>query len=269
MRIAGSEELGAWSNDETNFSLERAETTNLKLFNKHYKVRLLLDFMKEKIIVSKDGPYLIEGDVPIHDEIVVNDKEGNPLNYQVGKEYPKKDSCALCRCGKSKNKPFCDGSHAGFFNGKETADNSKYLDSCEKISGPQVDLLDNAKLCSGVGFCHRKGGTWDLVSHSDDKNKKNLAICQCGNCPSGRLVAVDKKTGKAIEPKFEKSIGLIEHFDDGISGPIWVKGGIEINSFNGKKYETRNRVTLCRCGKSKNKPFCDGSHIQEEFNSKD
>ena len=45
-----------------------------------------------------------------------------------------------------------------------------------------------------------------------------------------------------------------------VSGPIWVKGGIKIISSDNKTYEIRNRVTLCRCGQSKNKPFCDGTH---------
>ncbi|MHB8164175.1 MAG: CDGSH iron-sulfur domain-containing protein [Methanoregula sp.] len=31
---------------------------------------------------------------------------------------------------------------------------------------------------------------------------------------------------------------------------------------DGKPYTVRNRVTLCRCGKSGNKPFCDGSHVE-------
>jgi CDGSH-type Zn-finger protein len=39
-----------------------------------------------------------------------------------------------------------------------------------------------------------------------------------------------------------------------------VRGGIPIESANGKTYAVRNRVTLCRCGQSANKPLCDGSH---------
>jgi CDGSH-type Zn-finger protein len=50
-----------------------------------------------------------------------------------------------------------------------------------------------------------------------------------------------------------------------VSGPIWVRGGIEIESAEGHAYQVRNRVTLCRCGKSQNKPFCDGSHVAHGF----
>lgn len=43
-------------------------------------------------------------------------------------------------------------------------------------------------------------------------------------------------------------------------GPLWVRGGIPVESSDGATYEVRNRVTLCRCGRSSNKPFCDGTH---------
>jgi len=71
--------------------------------------------------------------------------------------------------------------------------------------------------------------------------------------------------GIYIEKKYNPSISITEDKPAGVSGPLWVKGNVEIESSNGKAYEKRNRVTLCRCGKSKNKPFCDGSHIAEGF----
>ena len=74
----------------------------------------------------------------------------------------------------------------------------------------------------------------------------------------------DKKTKKTVEPVFEKSIGLIEDPAMGVDGPIWVRGGIPVESAEGKNYRIRNRVTLCRCGKSLNKPFCDSSHYPDE-----
>jgi hypothetical protein len=85
------------------------------------------------------------------------------------------------------------------------------------------------------------------------------------DCPSGRLLVVDYETGQAIEPKLEKSIGVIN--DPGAkvdTAPLWVRGGIPIIGSDGRIYEVRNRVTLCRCGKSTNKPFCDSSHYPEE-----
>ena len=74
---------------------------------------------------------------------------------------------------------------------------------------------------------------------------------------------IDKQTGKVVEPKLAKSIVLIEDPAMGVSGPVWVRGGVPVESADGKTYHVRNRLTLCRCGKSKNKPFCDSSHYPE------
>jgi hypothetical protein len=59
------------------------------------------------------------------------------------------------------------------------------------------------------------------------------------------------------------SISVIENPRDAICGPFWVKGGIAIESADGLAYETRNRVTLCGCGRSNRKPFCDGRHLKK------
>jgi CDGSH-type Zn-finger protein len=48
-------------------------------------------------------------------------------------------------------------------------------------------------------------------------------------------------------------------------GPLFVSGGIEIERTSGELLETRNRVTLCRCGQSGNKPLCDGTHFEIDF----
>jgi len=124
-------------------------------------------------------------------------------------------------------------------------------------------------LCSSARFCHRGGGAWELTYNSDDPKARELAIEEACNCPSGRLVQWDKKTRRVIEQDFEKSISLVEDPQNRVSGPIWLKGGVPVESSDGNTYEVRNRVTLCRCGKSKNKPFCDGSHIDEGFDDGD
>jgi CDGSH-type Zn-finger protein len=64
---------------------------------------------------------------------------------------------------------------------------------------------------------------------------------------------------------FEPSIGVVEDPQIGVSGPLWVRGGIQVEAADGTPYEVRNRVTLCRCGASQNKPFCDGSHAAIGF----
>lgn len=210
-----------------------------------------------KIKVSKNGPYLISGKLPLNEDIVEYDKEGYPLKTVKGKSFSTKDDYALCRCGHSVNKPFCTGVHKLInFNGAENPDaKQKYEDEAQTIDGPDLILKDNQKLCAGAGFCHRATGVWNLTQNSDDPEAKKTATTEACCCPSGRLVACDKKTGKPIESKLTKSIGI----PDG--GPLCVKGGVPIESADASTYEIRNRVTLCRCGKSKNKPFCDASHL--------
>jgi hypothetical protein len=91
---------------------------------------------------------------------------------------------------------------------------------------------------------------------------------QVDDCPSGRLVAWHKEAATPIERLLPLSIGLIEDPVEGCSGPLWLRGGIPLISADGSAYEERNRMTLCRCGASKNKPFCDGAHASIKFRAK-
>ncbi len=221
-----------------------------------------------RIKVTKDGPYIVTGSVPLVQEIMVMGSDGEPAGWKKGISYPDQGTYALCRCGASENKPFCDGAHTKIgFDGTETASHDHYLDQAERTSGPELDLTWSPKFCAVARFCHRAGDAWNLVERSNDPASKNMALREACDCPSGSLVAWDKNTGKAIEPNFEPSISLVENPQTNISGPIWVKGGIQIESSDGKEYEIRNRVTLCRCGQSNNKPFCDGRHISIGFKS--
>lgn len=214
---------------------------------------------KKKIIISKDGPYLVSGNIPLCKEVIVKDQDGLPLSWEKSEKFPDEENYALCRCGKSKNKPYCDGTHSKIvFDGTETA-NCKLL--TENIIGPGLILKDAVSLCAIAKFCHRAGDTWTLIEKSDDPKAKEIAIEEACNCPSGRLVVIDKASGEPIEPDFEPSISVVEIPDEKLSGPLWAKGHIPVESSNGTPYEVRNRVTLCRCGRSHNKPFCDGTHI--------
>jgi CDGSH-type Zn-finger protein len=217
-----------------------------------------------KIKVSEKGPYLISGRIPMVTQTIITDTEGIPDEWRAGNESSSHENYALCRCGRTKNKPFCDGMHTRVnFDGTETASREPYVTQAEKIDGPALKLTDAQNLCASARFCHRAGGIWDLIPQSGNSEAKKIAIEEAGDCPSGRLVVWDKKTEKAIEPEFERSIGLIEDPEACVSGPIWVRGSIPVESADGKTYEIRNRLTLCRCGKSSNKPFCDSSHFPE------
>jgi CDGSH-type Zn-finger protein len=226
--------------------------------------------MSGKVKIVKNGPYLVSGGFPLYKERAVLGKEGEPEFWVKDKEYPKQENYSLCRCGKSKTNPFCDGAHTkANFDGTETANMQKFEDQAKTIIGPGINLLDVPELCSSARFCHLAGGTWTNVRNSNNPAAIKIAQQTAWNCPAGRLVVCNKKTGKAIEPKLAKEISLIEDTPAKVSGPIWLKGGIELESCYGLKYETRNRVTICRCGKSVNKPFCDGAHMRSKFNDGD
>jgi len=214
-----------------------------------------------KIEVTKDGPYLVSGAVPISEQWIVTNEEGESLEYREGKTYSAEERYALCRCGQSKNKPFCDGTHkTNHFDGTETASREPYMEQVESIEGPAMTLTDAEELCAFARFCDPKGRVWNLVQEPDTSETRELVKHEAGHCPAGRLVAWYRESGKPFEPDFEPSIGLIEDTARQVSGPIWVRGGIPVIAADGTTYEVRNRLTLCRCGRSSNKPYCDGSH---------
>jgi CDGSH-type Zn-finger protein len=217
----------------------------------------------KKIRVTKDGPYIVSGSIPLAVKEIRNDEEGYCSTWHEVTAYPLQEQYALCRCGHSKNKPFCDGTHTKIhFNGTETAENEPYLERADRINGPTLSLTDADGMCVHARFCMRAGGIWNLTRQSGIPEAREIAINEAANCPSGRLVVWDNRTGEALEPKFEKSIVVIEYPPRQEHGPLWVRGGIPVESSDGHIYEIRNRVTLCRCGKSFNKPFCDGSHVE-------
>jgi len=224
----------------------------------------------KRIKVSKNGPYLVSGGVPVLRQKIIADSEGTALEWRDEAKFPLQEKCGLCRCGQSKNKPFCDGTHAkNGFVGTETADNESYIDKPKVFDGSGVTLTDIEEICASARFCHRAGGIWNILKDSNNPQIKQTIIEESCDCPSGRLIVHDKKTGKAVEPNLEKSIAAIEDPSVGISGPLWVRGCIPLESADGKTYRVRNRVTLCRCGKSQNKPFCDSSHYPEEHEHKE
>ena len=214
-----------------------------------------------KIEVTKDGPYMVSGGLPLGEKWIATNAEGESLDYKDGKNYPASAQYALCRCGQSSNRPFCDGTHKKVhFDGTETASRGPYIERAQTTDGPTMYLTDVENLCAFARFCDPKGQVWNLVPQADNSETRSLVEHEAGHCPAGRLVAWDRATGEPIEPKFEPSLGLIEDTAKHVSGPVWVRGGIPVVSSDGEAYEVRNRMTLCRCGRSANKPLCDRSH---------
>jgi CDGSH-type Zn-finger protein len=219
-----------------------------------------------EIHVTKDGPYLVSDNLPLAKVSIGANADGESVRYDWGKPFKKQSQYYLCRCGHSSSKPYCDGTHAKIgFDGTETASRKPYREQAKLIEGPVVSLTDAESLCAFARFCDPNGQVWRLVKETDRAKAKQDFVRQTCDCPSGRLVAWDNKTGEPIEPKLELSLGLIEDPVEQCSGPIWARGGIQVIAADGFRYEVRNRVTLCRCGASKNKPFCDGTHAAIKF----
>ena len=219
-----------------------------------------------KVVVSKDGPYIVTGSVPLDVQIIEPNEGGLSWDWKQAKTYETEEEYRLCRCGQSRNKPFCDNSHLKVrFDGTETASRKPYLRAAEIWDGPGLFLRDQGELCAFARFCDPEGKIWGLMQNTDKPGTRKLAIREANHCPSGRLVVYDKKTGQVVEEKRRPSIGLVEDPALGCSGPLWVRGGIRIESSEGTPYEVRDRVTLCRCGASVNKPFCNGSHASILF----
>jgi len=218
-----------------------------------------------KITVTRNGPYLVEGAVPMARQSIGADAQGDSREWQEGESFETQETFALCRCGQSSSKPYCDGSHVRVgFDGTETASREPYDVQATEQVGPTVTLADAQPLCAYARFCDVAGQVWNLVEQ-EGAEAAELTVREAGLCPSGRLVVRDQQSNADIEPEFTPSIGIVADPAEGLAGPIWVRGGITVTSSDGEPYEVRNRVTLCRCGASANKPFCDASHASIGF----
>jgi CDGSH-type Zn-finger protein len=212
----------------------------------------------------ENGPYHVTGSIPLKEYIIV--QKGRHMEYSEGKTFPLQEEYFLCRSGQSKNAPYCDGTHvAAGFNGKEVAAKEPFLERItDTTEGETMKLLDDGRCCY-ARFCHRDAGTvWRLTAQDFDPEKREQALIAASECPSGRLAAYDFEDN-LLEDTYEAEISIIQDPAMGVSAGIYVKGPITIEAADGTEYEVRNRITLCRCGQSKNKPFCDAYHINADY----
>lgn len=217
---------------------------------------------KYRITISERGPYLVFGHPPLTHQFIIPNDCGASWYFQEGRSFStENEPTALCRCGASHRKPYCDGTHTKVdWDPTLQAAAVPLLDEADVTEGPTLSMTDNERYCCFARFCGADGRAWDLVAESDDPHKRELAIREASICPGSRLMAWDKETGNPIEPHYEPELSLIEDRAINASGGLWVRGGIPIERADGTPYEVRNRVVLCRCGRSENKPFCDGTH---------
>jgi CDGSH-type Zn-finger protein len=208
---------------------------------------------RPQIIPIPNGPYLY------FDEFV-----SLPVKYirsSSGKPYAKVRSVSLCRCGASADKPFCDGSHTKIkFSDKKESDGRH--DKREDYTSGDLTVHDNRALCSHAGECTRglpsvfnsEARPWIDPSKASPED----IVETVKRCPSG---ALSHSLG-GVEHRDQDREPMIKAIKD---GPFDVVGGIELLGVSWGEGASTEHYSLCRCGASKNKPFCDGSHSEAGF----
>jgi CDGSH-type Zn-finger protein len=211
------------------------------------------------ITTQPNGPYIVEGGVPLTRKSIVYSEWHEPMSWHKDADLGAKPFYKLCRCGHSKHKPYCDNTHTTIgFDGTEAASVEPSVSRQERGEATHITVMDDARLCTRAGFCgNRVTNVWQELEHADDSRVRFDIIQRVERCPSGRLT-YDVGAGP-IEPDLPRAIAVTQ------DGPYWVTGGITVTMADGRQIETRNRVTLCRCGQSSNKPLCDGSHREAKF----
>jgi CDGSH-type Zn-finger protein len=227
-------------------------------------------FRLEPLIqIRPGGPYLIAGGVPLVRKTPIYTELDEAIAWRTDPGPDVQGTYALCRCGQSANKPFCDGSHAKVgFEGTETADSSP-TDKRQKVyAGSGIRIKGDPMLCVHARFCfNRVANVTGMLPDSADVRTRTQLVGMIEHCPSGALAYElpddpDEPDGGAyqsMEPALPEAIGIVK------DGPLWVTGGLRIERADGRPVERRNRITLCRCGQSKNKPYCDGTHGEVGF----
>jgi CDGSH-type Zn-finger protein len=193
-----------------------------------------------------NGPYLVKGLTEIQ--------------TSSGKALKAQPVVALCRCGASANKPFCDGSHQR--NGFSGANPAQVEATTTDYRAPGITIHDNRALCAHAGLC--TAGLASVFKYGsepwiDPAGSPVAAIVETiRQCPSGALSYTLDVPGPAQEPA-APSVTVTKN------GPYAVVGCVDLTDSTTGKTIPGERYTLCRCGGSKNKPFCDGSHWDNGF----
>lgn len=202
---------------------------------------------KPEIKPTQHGPLLVT-----NVETFVNSK---------GETLPTSPEMALCRCGGSKSKPFCDGTHARIgFNSRRDPEHTP--DGVVDYPGAEIVVHFNKLQCSAAEECAH--GLPEVFRHGDkpwiqpDRAKPEQIVEVISRCPSGALRYTYKGARGPDHPE-PPSIRIRR------DGPYEVKGAIPLRTSFWCEQATREIYSLCRCGASRNKPFCDGSHWRVKF----
>lgn len=210
-----------------------------------------------------NGPFVVEADIPLRRTGIVTSERGESLTWETGPDLDTDGVYALCRCGGSDSKPFCDGTHGrnGFDGADSEASATTYGERAGDLGGTRITVTDDRSICTHAGFCgNQVTNVWKMVSEIDDDSVARAQLmAMVEKCPSGALTYRLEGADEPLEQELAPGIGVVA------DGPLWVQGGLTVDRADGTRLETRNRVTLCRCGESSNKPYCDGTHGDTGF----
>ena len=189
-----------------------------------------------------NGPYLI--------------KDLEAFRNSADGFIPTQPIMALCRCGGSANKPFCDGTHqSNGFSGAKQTDGS--TDKRDDYRGKKITIHDNRALCAHAGLCTEglasvfKYGSEPWID--PDGAEVEAIVATIRTCPSGAL----SYSLEGAEQQAQPRAAAITVTKD---GPYAVVGSVRLSGEEWGAGASSEHYTLCRCGGSKNKPFCDGAH---------
>lgn len=217
--------------------------------------------MVKKITAQKNGPFLFEGitriERPDGSFVEIEDKEH------------------ICRCGESFNKPFCDGNHIIFeFSSQKSVD--RVIPRVDTYEGNGITVFDNRGVCSHRGICYDElpsvfkmlGKGEAFIDPKAASIEKIIEICK--RCPSG---ALSYSLGEGERDLSCEEGDWFVRFAPrryGYDGPIEVRGGVQLlfeeeAGASQEAPESPYHYALCRCGKSKNMPFCSGEHWRVKF----
>jgi CDGSH-type Zn-finger protein len=129
---------------------------------------------QQRIRILPDGPYLVVGAVPLTERYPAESRHGEPLAWDPGgapeEMVAPRATYALCRCGQSANKPFCDGTHARIgFDGTVTAELESGAGHRRTLVGTGIVMTDAPELCVHAGFCGtRLTNAWEMMARTGD-----------------------------------------------------------------------------------------------------
>ena len=209
------------------------------------------------IMTAKNGPHLITNAAAVRNHL--------------GETLTLPPQLALCRCGASTMKPFCDGAHAtsGFTDDK---DPKRVPDQRDTYPGEQVTIFDNRGICQHSGLCSDRLPTAFRTKEepfvAPSGGRMDELVRAVRDCPSGALsLAFDGTEARDLTDRHDTREQAVEITQD---GPYRVTGGLPLTDASGADVpraagSSREHYALCRCGHSQNKPFCSGMHWYVDF----